>query len=99
MVRQRDVLALVVPSLLTSCYKQTCYKLDEFNAQPCYKLLQQLVIRLQSTTCQQVVSHKDTNLVQLGKNNSIATNLLTSLLQACREHNLLTSCTFLRVHT
>ena len=66
---------------------------DEFNSLVT-SLFQQLVIRLQSTTCQEVASHK---LGTTWQNNSIATNLLTGLLQACCEHNLLTSCAFLHV--
>ena len=58
--------------------------------QPCYKLLQQLVIGLQSTTFQQVVSNK---LATTCQNNSIA----TTCWQACYKlvantAVLLTSC-------
>ena len=94
----QDVPALVVPSLLTSCYKPVADSL--------YTSLMNSTALLQvvPTTCYRAASQQlvnklwVTNLVQLDKNNSIATNLLTSLLQVCCEHNLLTSSAFLSVY-
>ena len=70
--------------------QQTCYKLNELNSLVT-SCSNNLLSGCKSTTCQQVVSHK---LGTTWQNNSIATNLLTRLLQACCEHNLLTSCAF-----
>ena len=89
------MLALVVPSLLTrllqACSRLVTCKLDELNSLVT-SLFQQLVIGLQSTTCQQVVSHK------LGTTALLQTCWQAWTLQACCEHNLLTSCAFLRVY-
>ena len=64
-----------------------------WSQQPCLKSCSNnLLSGCKSTTWQQVVSHK---LGTTWQNNSIATNLL----QACCEHNLLTTCAFLRVYT
>ena len=54
----QDLFALLVPSLLTSCYKPAADLLQAWwTQQPCYKLFQQLVIGLQvnnlSTSCEQ----------------------------------------------
>ena len=87
----QDVLALVVPSLLTSCYKatslqQTCYKLDELNSL--------VTIQVVPTTCYQVASQQlvnklwVTNLVQLDK----ITALLQTFWQACYKLVASTTC-------
>ena len=74
--------ALVVPSLLTRLL-QACSRLAT-SLMDSTALLQvcsnNLLSGCKSTTCQQVVSHK---LGTTWQNSSIATNLLTSLLQAC----------------
>jgi hypothetical protein len=74
----------VVNGLLTTCYKDV--ELDGLVTSCSNNLLS----TFNSTICQQVVSD---NLVATWWNNSInCYNLLTSLLQACCEHILLTSC-------
>ena len=91
----QDLFALLVPSLLTSCYRPAADLLQAWwSQQPCYKLFQQLVIGMQSTTCQQVVSNKVGTTWQ---NNSIA----TTCWQACYKLVANTTCwqdvRFLRV--
>ena len=73
---------------------QACSRLATslMNSTPCLQVCSNnLSSGCKSTTCQQVVNHK---LGTTWQNNSTA----TSLLQACCEHNLLTSCAFLRVY-
>jgi hypothetical protein len=75
---QQDVFALLVPSLLT-----TCYKAVELNGlvTSCYRpAIQQFVNKLRVTTLQQL--DKITALL----------HLVDNLLQACCEQILLTSC-------
>jgi hypothetical protein len=84
------MLALLVPSLLTSCQWLVDKLLqDSWAQQTCYKLFQQLFIVLQlnnlSTSCEW---QPCSNLITWQR----CYNLLTSLLQACCEHILLTSC-------
>ena len=68
--------------------QQTCYKLDELNSLVT-SCSNNLLSGCKSTTCQQVVSHK---LGTTWQNNSIATNLLTCLLQARYKLVASTTC-------
>jgi hypothetical protein len=80
---EQDVFALLVPNLLA-----TCYKVVELN-RLVISCSNNSLSSCNSTISQHVVSD---NLVATWWNNNIVTTCRTSLLQACCEHILLTSC-------